>query len=49
MIDSFPGYMSEQIMAGIVELNPRDDDDLLPAFFAYRMQKIPGKFLITCV
>jgi hypothetical protein len=47
MIDSFPGYMSEQIFAGIPELDPRDDNDLLPAFFAYRMRKIPGKFHVV--
>jgi hypothetical protein len=39
--------MAESIFTGIVELDPRDQDDMLPAFFAYRMGKIPGLIPIT--
>jgi len=42
MIHSLPDYMKELILAGIVELDPNEEDDLMPAFFAYRMRKIPG-------
>jgi len=34
--------MAEAILSGIVELDERDRDDMLPAFFAYRLRKIPG-------
>ena len=44
MINTLPGYMSDQILEGIVELDPNNEDDMLPAFFAYRMRRIPGIF-----
>ena len=47
MIHSLPGFMSDQILGGIVELDPTNEDDLLPAFFAYRMRRIPGTFWVT--
>jgi hypothetical protein len=34
--------MLDSIFIGIVELDVRDPDDMLPAFFAYRQLKIPG-------
>ncbi len=34
--------MAEAIMNGLVELDERDRDDMLPAFYAYRLRKIPG-------
>ena len=46
MIHSLPEYMREHILSGIVELDPNDEDDMLPAFFAYRMRKIPGTFFL---
>jgi hypothetical protein len=42
-MSTIPFFMAEAILGGIVELDPRDRDDMLPAFFAYRMGKIPGK------
>ena len=48
MIHLLPGYMSDQILGGIVELDPSNEDDMLPAFFAYRMRRIPGTFGSIC-
>jgi len=36
--------MIQSIRMGICELDRRDPDDMLPAFFAYRQLKIPGIF-----
>jgi len=41
-MNNIPIFMAESILTGIVELDPRDRDNMLPAFFAYRMHKIPG-------
>jgi hypothetical protein len=42
LIWSLPEHMLDSIFIGIVELDVRDPDDMLPAFFAYRQLKIPG-------
>jgi hypothetical protein len=42
MIWSLPEFMINSITVGIAELNPRNQDDTLPA---YRMCKIPGTLL----
>ncbi len=45
MIWSLPEFMINSTIVGIAELNPRNQDDMLPAFYAYRMCKIPGTLL----
>ena len=38
------------ILTGLPELNPGNRDDLFPAYYAYRMGKLSGIFiLVTCV
>ena len=44
LIWSLPPHMIQSIRMGICELDRRDPDDMLPAFFAYRQLKIPGIF-----
>jgi len=39
---SLPESYKVIIYKGIPDLNSNDRDDLFPAFFAYRMGKIPG-------
>ena len=43
MLWSLPQRMIDLITFGIMELDPRNEDDMLPAFFAYRQLHIPGK------
>ena len=44
LIWSFPQQMVDRIVFGIVSLDPNNEDDMLPAFFAYRQLHIPGKW-----